>query len=177
MAGIKSTDVVDYSEENVFIIRFIEEEVSVSPAFLAVGDEWGHINDLREVHPGGDLLVKPAGVLEPFQVEGRDDRKFLKCELLGAFLVAITVAAPDLTATAQVLGLGEPLQAVGQTDRVRVRDGGEIQRDVPERINGRGDSLTYLTDNVTLEFSREDGVDNTGTGGWLDAGLVYEMSV
>ena len=168
---------VDDSEEDVFIIWLIQEEVSVSAGFLAVSDEWGHINDLREVHPGGDLLVKPAGVLEPFQVEGRDDRKFLKCELLGAFLVAITVAAPDFTATAQVLRLGEPLQAVGQADRVRVRDGGEVQRDVPERINGCGDCLAVLTANVALELPGEDGVDNAGTRGWLDAGLVDEMSV
>ena len=177
MAGIQGTDVVDDSEENVFIIRFSEEEVSVSAGFPAVSDEWGHVNDLREVHPGGDLLVKPAGVLEPLEMEGSDDREFLKCELLGALLVAVTVAAPDLTAAAQVLRLGEPLQAVGQADRVRVRDGGEVQRDVPEWVNSRGDSLTDLTDNVALEFPREDGVDNAGTGGRLDAGLVYEMSV
>ena len=168
---------VDDSEENVFIIRFSEEEVSVSAGFPAVGDEWGHVNDLREVHPGGDLLVKPAGVLEPLEMEGSDDREFLKCELLGALLVSVTVAAPDLAAAAQVLGLGESLQAVGQTDRVRVRDGGEVQRDVPEWINGRGDSLADLTDNVALQLPSEDGVDNTGAGGWLDTGLVYEMSV
>ena len=77
VAGIKSTDVVDDSEEDVFIIRLSQEEVSVSPGFLAVSDERGHINDLREVHPGGDLLVESAGVLEPLEVEGGDHRELL----------------------------------------------------------------------------------------------------
>ena len=163
MAGIQSTDVVDDSEENVFIIRFSQQEVSVRPGFPPVSDEWGHINDLREVHPGGDLLVKPAGVLEPLQMEGSDDRKFLKCELLGALLVTITVATPDLAAAAQVLWLGEPLQTVGQADRVRVSDGGEVQRDVPEGINRGGDSFTDLTDDVALQLPSEDCVDNAGT--------------
>jgi len=121
--------------------------------------------------------VKPAGVLEPLQVEGSDDGKFLKCELFGALLMSVTQTAPDLTATAQVLWLGEPLQTVGQTDRVRVSDGRQVQGDVPERIDGRGDSLADLTDNVTLELPGEDGVDNAGAGGRLDTGLVYEMSV
>ena len=150
MAGVKSTDVVDDSEEYVFIIRFREEEVSVSPGFPAVSDEWGHINDLGEVHPGGDLLVKPAGVLEPLEMEGGHDRKFLQSELFGAFLVSVAVTAPDLAAAPKVLRLGESLEAVGQTDRVRVRDGGEVQRDVPERINGCRDSLADLTDHVAL---------------------------
>ena len=154
---------VDDSEEDVFIIRFSQEEVSVRPGFPAVRDEWSHINDLREVHPGGDLLVKPAGVLEPLQMEGGDDRKFLKRELLGALLVSVTVTAPDLAATAQVLGLGKSLQAVGQTDRLGVSDGGKVQGDVPERINGGGDSLANLTDNVALKFASEDCVDNAGT--------------
>ena len=168
---------VDDSEEDVFIIRFSQEEVSVRPGFPAVRDEWGHINDLREVHPGGDLLVKPAGVLEPLQVEGSDDGKFLKCELLGALLMSVTQTAPDLTPTAQVLRLGEPLQTVGQTDRVSVSDGRQVEGDVPEWIDGRGDTLADLTDNVTLELPGEDGVDNAGTGGRLDTGLVNEMSV
>ena len=163
MAGVKCSDVVDDSEENVFIIRFSEEEVSVSPGFPSVGDEWGHVNDLREVHPGRDLLVKPAGVLEPLQMEGSDDRKFLKCELLGALLVTITVATPDLAAAAQVLWLGEPLQTVGQADRVRVSDGGQVKRDVPEGINRGGDSFTDLTNNVALQLPSEDCVDNAGT--------------
>jgi hypothetical protein len=29
-----------------------------------VGDEGGHVQDLGEVDPGGDLLVQPARVLE-----------------------------------------------------------------------------------------------------------------
>ena len=104
----------------------------------------------KNFKPCCDFLVQSTGMLEPLEMEGGDDRQFLKCELLGALLVTVTVAAPDLAATPQVLGLGESLQAVGQTDRVRVRDGGEVQRDVPERINGCRDSLADLTDHVAL---------------------------
>jgi hypothetical protein len=38
-----------------------------------VGDEGGHVQDLGEVDPGGDLLVQPARVLE----SGKNGRMFV----------------------------------------------------------------------------------------------------
>ena len=76
MAGVQSSDVVNDGEQDVLVVRLSEEEVCPVPR-PGVSDERRHVNDLWEVHPGGDLLVESAGVLEPLEVEGGDHRELL----------------------------------------------------------------------------------------------------
>ena len=71
--------------------------------------------------------------------------------------------------------LCEPLQTVLQADGVC--DGGQVQGDVPEGVNGGGDTLAHLTHNIALQLTSEDGVHYAGTLGDLNTGLVDKMSV
>lgn len=81
----------------------------------------------------------------------------------------------DLGHAAQMFCLSESLETILQADGVS--DGRKIQGDVPEWINGCRDTLTHLTDNVTLKFPGEYCVHDAGTLGGLDAGFVDQMSV
>jgi len=81
----------------------------------------------------------------------------------------------DLGHAAKMFCLSESLETILQADGVS--DGRKIQGDVPEWINCGGDTLTYLTDNVTLKFPGEYCVHDAGTLGGLDAGFVDQMSV
>ena len=51
--GIQRPDVVNDGEQNVLVVP-----VRLLHRVPAPSDEWRHIDDLGEVHPGGDLLVK-----------------------------------------------------------------------------------------------------------------------
>ena len=107
-----------------------------------------HVDDLREVHPRRDLLVKSSRVFKPFQMERGNNRQFLQCQLLGALLVPVTVRAADLGHAAEMLGLSESLETVLETDGVC--DGGEVEGYVPKRVDGGGDPLADLAHHVTL---------------------------
>ena len=58
-----------------------------------------------------------------------------------------------------MLGPCESLETVLQTDRVC--DGGQVEGDVPERVDGRGDALTDLAHHVTLQLASEDCIHHT----------------
>ena len=83
--------------------------------------------------------------------------------------------SPDLGHAAKVLRLSEPLEAVLQADGVR--DGGQVEGDVPERVDGGGDSLAHLAHHVALQLAREDGVHDAGALRGLDVGAVDEVPV
>ena len=57
-----------------------------------------------------------------------------------------------------MLGPCESLETVLQTDRVC--DGGQVEGDVPERVDGGGDALTDLAHHVALQLASEDGVNH-----------------
>ena len=55
-----------------------------------------------------------------------------------------------------MLWLGEPLEAVVQADRLLsliCGQDGQVQGDVPERVDGRGHVLARLADNIALELA------------------------
>ena len=83
--------------------------------------------------------------------------------------------SPDLRHAAKVLRLSEPLETVLQADGVR--DGGQVEGDVPERVDGGGDSLAHLAHHVALQLAREDGVHDAGALRGLDVGAVDEVPV
>jgi hypothetical protein len=58
-----------------------------------------------------------------------------------------------------------------------VRDLGQVQGNVPERIHCRRNSFAHLTDHIGLKLPCEDGVNNAGAVGGVDAGLVDEVAV
>jgi hypothetical protein len=58
-----------YIPGNELVVLFVAARGAV---VAGVGDEGGHVQDLGEVDPGGDLLVQPARVLESVT-----DRKML----------------------------------------------------------------------------------------------------
>ena len=74
-----------------------------------------------------------------------------------------------------MLRLSEPLETVLQADGVR--DGGQVEGDVPERVDGGGDSLAHLAHHVALQLAREDGVHDAGALRGLDVGAVDEVPV
>ena len=55
-----------------------------------------------------------------------------------------------------MLGPSESLKTVLETDRVC--DGGQVEGDVPERVDGGGDALADLAHHVALQLASEDGV-------------------
>ena len=56
-------------------------------------------------------------------------------------------------------------------------DGWKIKRNVPERINGGGDSLAHLTHHVTLQLPSEDRVHDAGALRWLNVGSVDQVTM
>ena len=142
VASVQGPDMVNDGEQHVLVIPVPLLRVP------APGDEGGHVDDLGEVHPRRDLLVKSCRVFKPFQMERGNNRQFLQCQLLGALLVPVTVRAADLGHAAEMLGLSESLETVLETDGVC--DGGEVKGDVPKRVDGGGDPLADLAHHVTL---------------------------
>ena len=62
-----------------------------------------------------------------------------------------------------MLRLGEPLQAMVQTDWLLCRVCGknrQVQRDVPERVNCCGHILARLADHIALKLTRKHGIHN-----------------
>ena len=86
VARVQRPDVVDDGEQDVLVVP-----VRLLHSVPAAGDEGRHVNDLGEVHPGGDLLVKSRGVFKPFQMERGHHRQFLESQLLGALLVPVAM--------------------------------------------------------------------------------------
>ena len=62
--------------------------------------------------------------------------------------MSFTMGTSDLGHAAQMFCLGESLETILQADGVS--DGRKIQGDVPEWINGGGDTLTHLHQNYWL---------------------------
>ena len=56
-------------------------------------------------------------------------------------------------------------------------DGWKIKRNVPERINGGGDSLAHLAHHVTLQLASEDRVHDAGALRWLNVGSVDQVTM
>ena len=79
MASVQRADVVDDGEQDVLVVP-----VRLLRRVPAPGNEGRHVDDLGEVHPGGDLLVKSCRVFKPFQMERGDHGQFLQGQLLGA---------------------------------------------------------------------------------------------
>ena len=97
VARVQRPDVVDHGEEDVLVVGLGQVLAVALPRVAAAGDEGAHVDDLGEVDPGGDLLVQPARVLEPLEVEGGDHGQLLQGQLLGALLVTVAVGTPGDT--------------------------------------------------------------------------------
>jgi len=116
-------------------------------------------------------------MLKPLKMKTSNNRQLLHSELLGGLLVTVTVAAFDLGCAAEVLGPREHVEAVGEGRGHGAGRGarGQVERDVPEGVNGGGDATAGLTHHVRLQAPREDAVDDAAAGGaalavhWLRA--------
>ena len=74
-----------------------------------------------------------------------------------------------------MLGPCESLKTVLKTDRVC--DGGQVEGDVPERVDGGGDALADLAHHVTLQLASEDRVHDAGALRWLNVGSVDQVTM
>ena len=97
VARVQRPDVVDHREQDVLVVGLGQVLAVALPRVAAAGDEGAHVDDLGEVDPGGDLLVQPARVLEPLEVEGGDHGQLLQSQLLRALLVTVAVGTPGDT--------------------------------------------------------------------------------
>ena len=86
MARVQGPNVVDDGKQDVLVVP-----VRLLHGVPAPGDEGRHVDDLGEVNPCGDLLVKSRGVFKPFQMERGHHGQFLESQLLGALLVPVAM--------------------------------------------------------------------------------------
>lgn len=161
MAGVQRAQVVHHGEQRISVVleyptgRVVVVRRALVDGATVGGHEGRHVQLGRERHEGGYLPVDLGRVLEAFQVETGHYRECLQGELLGGLPVGPAVGALDLGARAQVLGAGETLQAGLQRTGPR-----HVEADVPEWVDGGGDTRARGAHDVALETAREDLVDD-----------------
>lgn len=157
MARLQRSNVIDDRVERI-------PEIAVAVVVVVLGHERRHIEFGGKRNECGDLLVHQTGMFEALQVETGDDRQGAHRQLLGRLLVRFAGGAFDFGARSEVFGPRESLQAVDQRlgRTAAVVHFAQIERDVPERIDGGRDAVARLADDVRLQSPGEDLIDDAG---------------
>lgn len=136
--------------------------IAANSIVVALRHKRRHIQFGRKRYECRDFLIHRTGMFETFQMETNHHRQCAHRQLFRWLLIRFARRTLDFGTRAQVFGARKTFKAIDQrfwwsTALLRFA---QVQRNVPKWIDRRGDTLTRLANNITLQSTGEYLIDD-----------------